>query len=84
MTEKIGQLTEQAEEAMTNKALDAFSAAGIATMTKRQASVYLTAAMQAAFSLLRTVEGDEFLQGWLASAVADLDIPPTFALRRPS
>lgn len=84
MPVSIGQLTEQEEEVLTRKALEAFGAAGIATMTKQQASVYLGAAMHAAFSLLRTVEDDAFLLGWLAEARADLNKPPAFVLRRPS
>jgi hypothetical protein len=50
--------------------------------TKREKSEALTMLMMTGYNLLRTTEGDEFVRGWLDSALADLAAnPPAVALR---
>lgn len=39
----------------------------------------MTAVAQGGCQLLRSVEGDEFVRGWLESALADLANPPPIA-----
>jgi hypothetical protein len=52
--------------------------------TKREKSDALGTLMIAAYNLLRTTEGDEFVRGWLESALADVaNNPPACELRMP-
>jgi len=77
-------LTPAREEELMAKALQAFEGAGIATMPRGEASAYLTGVMTLAFELLRDVETEKYIRGWLDSAIADLAKRPTFHIRRPS
>lgn len=52
--------------------------------TKREKSDALGTLMLAAYNLLRTTEGDEFVRGWLESALADIAAnPPACEFREP-
>ena len=52
--------------------------------TKREKSDALGTLMLAAYNLLRTTEGDEFVRGWLESALADIAAnPPACEFRVP-
>jgi hypothetical protein len=77
-------LTPAREEELMAKALHAFEGAGIATMSRADASAYLTGVMTLAYELLRDVETEKYIRGWLDSAIADLAKRPTFHIRRPS
>lgn len=77
-------LTAAREQELMKKALHAFEGAGIATMTRAEASAYLTSVMHSAYALLRTVEDDSFVRGWLDAAIADLANPAPVRIRRPS
>ncbi len=77
-------VTEAREIELTDKAIEALEAAGVPTMPRDEASTFLTIVMTTAFSLLRTVESDKYLRGWLAGARDDLDKPPAFEIRKPS
>ena len=77
-------VTEAREQELMNKAVQALEAGGIATMPRAEASAYLTGVMTLAFELLRDVETEKYIRGWLDSAIADLAKRPTFHIRRPS
>lgn len=50
--------------------------------TKRERSDALGVLMIAAYNLLRTIEGDEFVRGWIESALADIAInPPAYEFK---
>ena len=52
--------------------------------TKREKSDALGTLMIAGYNLLRTTEGDEFVRGWLESALADIAAnPPACKFRMP-
>lgn len=52
--------------------------------TKREKSDALGMLMIAGYNLLRTTEGDEFIRGWLESAMADVaSNPPACEFRLP-
>jgi hypothetical protein len=77
-------LTEARQERLMADAFDLLERGGIATMEREEASIYLGSVMQLAFELLRTVEDDEFMRGWLDSARDSLSAPPAVQLRMPS
>lgn len=77
-------VTEAREQELMNKAVQAIEAAGIATMTRAEASAYLTSVMTLAYELLRDVETEKYVRGWPDSAIVDLSKRPIFHIRRPS
>lgn len=44
---------------------------------------YLEMLGQAATKYMRAFGGDDYVRGWLEAALAELDQPPMFELRRP-
>lgn len=77
-------VTDAREQELMNKVVQALEAAGVPTMSRDEAGAYLTSVMTSAYALLRTVESDEYVRGWLESAHDDLVNPPTFEIRKPS
>jgi hypothetical protein len=77
MTQKKARpmLTPAREQELMPKAIQAFECADIATMTKAEASAYLTSVMHSAYSLLRTLEDDHHLRGRLDAAITGLANP---------
>lgn len=53
-------------------------------MPPQMARNYLEMLGHAATKYMRAKFGDEYLRGWLDSALAELDQPPMIVLRRPS
>lgn len=72
------------EEKIMSKVLDTFQNQGIATMSHAERASYLSAIMQTSYQLMRSVEGDEFVRGFLESALEDLATPAPVVLRKPS
>ena len=64
--------------------LEGFQRDGLTTMCQEHQEAYLATAAQAAYQLLRGVAGDQWVRGWLESALADLASPAPIQLRRPS
>ena len=77
-------MTEDIDSRMTKMVLDGFQRDGLSTMTRDEQEAYLATATQAAYQLLRGVVGDEWVRGWLESALADLSAPAPIQMRRPS
>lgn len=75
-------MTKAEEERLAKLALDAITKSGVATMTREQRTVYLTALGQAAHQLLRANEGDGYVRGWLETALDDLNRPAFLAFRK--
>lgn len=75
-------MTKAEEERLEKLALDAITKNGVATMTREQRTVYLTALGQAAHQLLRSNEGDGYVRGWLETALDDLKRPAFLAFRK--
>ncbi|MBR8084591.1 hypothetical protein C6V04_04825 [Burkholderia multivorans] len=58
---------------------------GIATMTDSEKVTYLSASLLSAYQLLRSVVGDEWVKGWLESALYDVkNNPCAVEIRKPS
>jgi hypothetical protein len=72
------------DEKIMSKVLDTLQNQGIATMNSRDRSEYLSAVMQVSYQLMRSVEGDSFVRGFLESALTELDTPAVIAFRKPS
>ena len=71
------------EDAISKAALDAVMALMNQYQGKRQRSDALSGVMIVAYQLLRAVEGDKFVTGWLESALKDVaNNPPAFEIRR--
>jgi len=77
-------MTDDIDRRMANLVLNGFQRDGIAMMSRAEAESYLSTACQAAYQLLRNVAGDEWVRGWLESALADLSVPAPIQMRRPS
>lgn len=77
-------VTDARECELMDKATKALETAGIPTMPRDEASVFLTSVITLAFTLLRTFENDEYMRGWVDSALDDLQKPPAVEIRRPS
>jgi hypothetical protein len=75
-------MTDAEEARLAQLAIDAITKNGIATMTREQRTVYLTALGQAAHQLLRSNEGDGYVRGWLETALDDLKRPAFLAFRK--
>lgn len=64
---------EKAEDMRMMKiVLDDYTRNGIATMTDSEKVTYLSASLLSAYQLLRSVAGDEWVKGWLESALHDV------------
>lgn len=71
------------EDAIAKAALDTVMALMNQYQSKRQRSDALSGVMIVAYQLLRAVEGDKFVTGWLESALQDVaNNPPAFEIRR--
>ncbi|MBU9398121.1 hypothetical protein KTE13_00015 [Burkholderia multivorans] len=64
--------------------LDDYTRNGIATMTDAEKVTYLSASLLSAYQLLRSVVGDEWVKGWLESALYDVENNPcAVEIRKP-
>jgi hypothetical protein len=72
------------EDKIMTKVLDTLHHQGIASMSHAERAAYLSAVMHVSYQLMRSVEGDEFVRGFLESALADLNRPAPIGLRLPS
>ncbi|ABC34251.1 putative gp44 [Burkholderia thailandensis E264] len=77
---------EKAEDMrMIKLVLDDYTRNGIATMTDSEKVTYLSASLLSAYQLLRSVAGDEWVKGWLESALHDvMTTPCPVEIRKPS
>ena len=72
------------EDEICKRALDALGGLLNQFPTKEEKSDALGAVLITTYNLLRTTEGDEFMRGWLESALADvMSNPPACELRMP-
>lgn len=68
------------DSAMVAEALNALSI--IPRLKREERGPYLSALLMASYKLLRTVEGDEFVRGWLESALHEVKTEaPDLAIR---
>lgn len=66
--------------AMVTEALKAMEI--LPRLKRHERGPYLSALLMASYKLLRTVEGDEFVRGWLEAALAEvLTTAPDVAIR---
>ena len=77
---------EKAEDMRMMKiVLDDYTRNGIATMTDSEKVTYLSASLLSAYQLIRAVAGDEWVKGWLESALYDVtNNPCAVEIRKPS
>ncbi|WP_109479142.1 hypothetical protein [Paraburkholderia sp. C35] len=75
-------LSEAEETRIANLAIEAVTKSGVATMTREQKTAYLTMIGQAAHQLLRSVEGDAYVRGWLDASIVDLKRAPFLTFRK--
>ncbi len=77
---------EKAEDMRMMKiVLDDYARNGIAMMTDSEKVAYLSASFLSAYQLLRSVSGDEWVKGWLESALHDVMTTPCLVeIRKPS
>lgn len=75
--------TKNPEIDQMRQVLDQMGAAGIATMSREAQTDYLSAMMLCAYKLLRTVQDDGFVRGFLESSLKDLETPADAFIRRP-
>lgn len=72
------------EDQIAKLALDMLGGLMNKLPTKRQKADAIGVLMIAGYNLLRTTEGDEFVRGWLESALADIKAnPPVCELKSP-
>lgn len=64
------------------EAIEAVSA--VNTMPQNARRNYLEMLGHVATKYMRAMYGEEYTRGWLDSAIAELDQPPMFTLRKPS
>jgi len=64
----------ETDTAMVEEALKATKI--IQKLKPEERASYLSALLLISYKLLRTVEGDEFVQGWLESALAEVKTTP--------
>ena len=70
------------EDQISKAALDAVMTLVGQYQSKRQRSDALAAVSITAYNLMRALEGDKFVTGWLESALADVaNNPPAFVIR---
>lgn len=68
-----------------NLILASFERDGLATKTEAEKISYLSAGLLVSYQLLRGLVGDEWVKGWLETALADVKTnPPMVELRKPS
>ena len=73
---------ESAEDEISKAALDAVMGLMSQYNGKRQRSDAIAATMITAYQMMRALNGDKFVTGWLESALADVrDNPPAFVIR---
>lgn len=77
-------MTDDIDRRMADLVLKGFERDGLPFMKRDEQEAYLSTAAQAAYQLLRGVVGDEWVRGWLESALADLSAPAPIQMRRPS
>jgi hypothetical protein len=68
-------------DAGMREAIEAVQAA--ATMPEEMARNYLEMLGHVATKFMRAKFGDDYVRGWLESAIAELDTPPMIELRKP-
>lgn len=67
------------ETEITDRALDALGKLLAQMATPREKSDAISLILIAGYNMLRSIEGDEFVRGWLESALADVkNCPPAF------
>ena len=72
------------DDEISKAAIDAVAGLVVTMKSKRQQSDAASACMLTAYNMLRAIEGDQFVIGWLESALADVKTnPPAFAIVRP-
>lgn len=70
---------------MVDRAMSAIGSSGFAVMTKKQQSAFLSGMLLVSYDLLRTIEDDNFVRGWLEAALAGLpEEGPILQVRKPS
>ncbi|NML34888.1 hypothetical protein [Paraburkholderia antibiotica] len=77
---------ERAEERrQLDMILASFQRDGIATKTEAEKIDYLSAGLLVSYQLLRGIVGDEWVKGWLESALADVESGSSHVMiRKPS
>lgn len=77
---------ESAEDSrQMNMVLSSFQRDGIATKTDAEKISYLSANLLVSYQLLRGLVDDEWVRGWLESALADVKMNPAMvSIRKPS
>ena len=74
-----------AERRAVDLILTSFTRDGIATMTEAEKIDYLSAGLLTSYQLLRGLVGDEWMEGWLESALNDVRTTRAWAaIRKPS
>ncbi|WP_087754156.1 hypothetical protein [Paraburkholderia caledonica] len=73
------------EREQVDMILASFQRDGIATKTEAEKIDYLSAGLLVSYQLLRGIVGDEWVKGWLESALADVESgSPHVMIRKPS
>lgn len=73
------------EKEMVERAMSIIGSSGFAVMSRKEQSQFLSAVLLVAYDLMRTIEDDGFVRGWLEMALADLPTSqPALNVRRPS
>lgn len=73
------------EREQVDMILASFQRDGIATKTDAEKIDYLSAGLLVSYQLLRGLVGDEWVKGWLESALADVESSsPHVMIRKPS
>ncbi|WOD19802.1 hypothetical protein [Paraburkholderia kirstenboschensis] len=73
------------EREQVDMILASFQRDGIATKTGAEKIDYLAAGLLVSYQLLRGIVGDEWVKGWLESALADVESgSPHVMIRKPS
>jgi len=70
---------------MVDRAMSVIGSSGFAVMTKQQQSAFLSGMLLVSYDLLRSIEDDNFVRGWLEAALAGLPEEGLFLqVRKPS
>ncbi len=70
---------------MVDRAMSVIGSSGFAVMTKQQQSAFLSGMLLVSYDLLRSIEDDNFVRGWLEAALAGLpEEGPFLQVRKPS
>jgi hypothetical protein len=73
------------EREQVDMILASFQRDGIATKTEAEKIDYLSAGLLVSYQLLRGIVGDEWVKGWLESALADVESgSANVMIRKPS